>query len=87
MVRETFDNFKNGYIGIDTQRRRRGGAGGAGAPPVKGARGSEVPYLSCFYSTLATVFRPENTTEGTLCSKLTEIHLVALLPYQYNAST
>ena len=26
-------------------------------------------------------------TDGTLCSKLTETHLVALLPYQYKAST
>ena len=66
----------------------RGGAGEQ-APPafLKGARGSELPFLNCFYSILATVFHPENTTEGTFCSKLTEIHLVTSLPYQCKAST
>ena len=34
---------------------------------LEGARGSKVPFLSCFYSILATVFQPENTTENTLC--------------------
>ena len=52
-----------------------------------GARGSEVPFLNCFYSILATVFQPENTTEGNSCSKLIEIHLIALLPYQYKTGT
>ena len=46
-----------------------------------------MPFLNCFYSLLATVFQPENTAEGTLCAKITEIHLIALLPYQYKAST
>ena len=56
-------------------------------PFLKEAKGSEVPFIYCFYSILATVFQPENTTEGTLCSKLTEIHLIALFPCQYKAST
>ena len=56
-------------------------------PFLKGPRGSEVPFLNCFYSIIATVFQPENSTEGTLCSKLTEIQLIALLPYQYKART
>ena len=56
-------------------------------PFIKGARESGLPFLNCFYSVLATVFQPENTTEGTLCSKVTENHLIALLPYQYKAST
>ena len=55
-------------------------------PFLKGARGSELPFLNCFLSILATVFQPGNTTEGTLCSKLTDAHLIALLPYQYKAS-
>ena len=53
----------------------------------KGARGSKVPFYTCFYSILATAFQSENTTEGISCSKLTEIHLIALLPHQYKAST
>ena len=61
-------------------------------PFLKGRRGSEVPFLNCFYSDIshlgvATVFQPENTTEGTLCLKLTEIHLITLLSCQYKAST
>ena len=43
--------------------------------------------LTGFILILAIVFQPENTTEGILCSKLTEIHLIALLLYQYKAST
>ena len=49
--------------------------------------GSEVPFLNCVCSILATIFQPENKTKGTLCSKLTEIQLIALFPYQYKAST
>ena len=56
-------------------------------PFLTGTRGSEVSFLNCFYSILATVFQPENTTGGILCSKLTEIHLIPLLPYLYKAST
>ena len=55
-------------------------------PFLKGAKGSEVP-LTVFILILATVFQPKNTTGGTLCSKLTEIHLITLLSYQYKAST
>ena len=54
---------------------------------LKGHWESEVPFLNFFYSILATLFQPENTTEGTLCSKLTEVHLIVLLPYQYKNST
>ena len=56
-------------------------------PFLKGSMESELSFLNCFYSILATVFQPENTSEGTLFSKLTEIHLIASLPYQYKAST
>ena len=72
--------FPNPYY---YQGRRRGSTG-TSAPPSfqRGARASEVPFLNCFYSKLAIIFQPENTTEGTLCSKLTEIHLIALPPYQ-----
>ena len=65
------------------------GAPGQGTllPFLKEAKGSEVPFLNCFYSILAAVFQPENTSEGILCSKWTEINLIALLPYQYKAST
>ena len=54
---------------LDSQGRRRGGAGGSKRPLpfLKGARGSEMPFLNCFYSDISSVFQPENTTEGTLC--------------------
>ena len=52
-------------------------------PFLREAKGSEVPFLNFVYSILATVFQPENTTEGILCLKLTEMHLIVLLPYQY----
>ena len=78
--------------GSGTATGRDAGEGGAGeqAPLLsfpKGARESELPLLNCFYSILATAFQPENTTEGALCSKLTESHLIALLPYQYKVNT
>ena len=68
---------------------RRGGAGGASAPCLflRGQRGQQCPSLTVFILILATVFQPENTTEGTLCLKLTQIHLIALLSYQYKAIT
>ena len=71
------------------QGRRRGGMGEQVPllPFLKGVRESALPFLDCFYSILATVFQPENTTEGTLCSKMTKIHLTASLPYQFQAST
>ena len=49
-------------------------------PFLRGQGVSEVPFINCFYSILATVIQPENTTDGTLCSKLTEIHPIALPP-------
>ena len=67
--------------------RRCGGEQASLLPFLKGARGSEVPFLNCFILTLPTLWQPKNTTEGTLFLKLTEIHLIALLPYQYKAST
>ena len=70
-----------------TPERGRGREQAPLLPFHKGARGSEVSFINCFYFILATVFQPENTTEGTLCLKLTEIHLITLLPYQYKAST
>ena len=63
---------------------------GASAPPAfsQGGQGDQkCPSLTVFILILATVFQPENTTEGTLCLKLTETHLIALLLYQYKAST
>ena len=42
-------------------------------PFPMGVRESGLPFLDCFYSILATVFQPENTTEGTLCSKVIKI--------------
>ena len=54
---------------------------------LRGKGGQKCPSLSVFILILATVFQSENATEGTLCSKLTEIHLIALLPCQYKAST
>ena len=51
---------------------RDAGEGGTGerAPllPFRGAMGSELPFRNCLYSILATIFQPENTIEGTLCS-------------------
>ena len=72
------------------QGRRRGGAGGSKRLSclfLRGQRGQKCPSLIVFILILATVFQPENTTEATLCSKLTEIHLITLLPYEYKAST
>ena len=75
---------------IYQQGRRKGGVGEGRRPSclfLRETRGSEVPFLNCFILILAIVFHPENRTEGTLCSKLIEIHLIALLPYQYKTST
>ena len=66
------------------------GARGEQAPFLlflRGQGGQKYTSLTVFILILATVFQSENTTGGTLCLKLTEIHLIALLPYQYNAST
>ena len=70
-----------------TPERGRGGSKRPSCPPLRGQGGQKYPSLAVFILILATVFQPENTTEGTLCLKLTEIHLIALLPYQYKAST
>ena len=72
---------------FDPGTPKRGHGGQAPLLPfLKGGKGvrSALPFV---YSILGTVFQPERTTEGTLCSKLTETHLNALLPYQYKAST
>ena len=75
---------QSGYL--RTQGRWRMARGGKSFSCMfsRRARGSEVPFLNCFYSILATVFRPEIKTE---CSTLTKIHLIALLPHQYESST
>ena len=73
-----------------SQGRRRGGAGGSKRRAclfLRGQGGQKCPSLTDFILILATVFQPENTTEGTLCLKLTDIHLITLLSYQYKAST
>ena len=63
-----------------TPERGRGREQASLLPFLKGARDSKVPFLTYFILILATVFPPENTTEGTLCLKLTEIHLIIFTP-------
>ena len=70
-----------------TPERGRGGEQAPLQPFLMGQVGQKCPSLTVFILMLATVFQPENTTKGTLCLKLTEIHPIALLPYQYKAST
>ena len=72
------------------QGLRRGGARGSKRPSclfLRGQGGQKCPFLTVFILILATVFQPENTIESTSCLKLTEIHLITLLLYQYKAST
>ena len=58
-----------GYLESGTLERGCGGQAPL-LPFIKGIRGSEVPFRNCFYSILATVFQPENTTEGTFMFKI-----------------
>ena len=39
-------------------------------PFLNGTRGSKVPFLNCFYSILATVFQPENTSKRYFMFKI-----------------
>ena len=66
-----------------TPERGRGREQAPLLPFHKGEGGQKFPSLTVFILILATVFQPENTTEGTLCLKLTEIHLITLLSDQY----
>ena len=45
---------------------------------LRGQGGQKCPSFTVFVLILATVFQPENTTEGTLCLKSIEMHLIAL---------
>ena len=64
-----------------TERGRVGGSKRPSCLFVRGHGGQKCPSLTVFILILATVFQPENTIEGTMSLKLTEIHLIVLLPY------
>ena len=77
-------------FGISGTPENREGARGSKLPSclfLGGQGGQKCPSVTVFLLILATEFQAQNTTEGTLCLKVIEIHLISLLPYQYKAST